>query len=173
MVGASTALFVVFLTHILTTRREERRHTRELNAEYKRWVRENRQHAYHNASKYLFRVAAMGSKTKKTDSIDISIFSDKDWYTDISEANAWLSTVHYYCSPEQYDAIGHIATEFSNLSNRLIGFRPTGTLAKAKFQQIISEDGILYYQNFVDFINQVENRVSNGSSHFRVKRTEK
>jgi hypothetical protein len=48
LLGASTALFVVFLTHIFTTRREEARHVRELGAEKERWLRENRQRAYHN-----------------------------------------------------------------------------------------------------------------------------
>lgn len=163
VLGASTALFVVFLTHIFTLRREESRHVRELAVEKERWLRENRQRAYHNASKYLFRVAAIGAKVKNTESIKLPEDADQEWYADISEANAWLSTVHYYCSQEKYDAIGEAATEFLNLSNRLIGFRPTGTYSRVHFQEVISENGILDYQNFVDFINKIENTISNSA----------
>ena len=162
-VGGLTALFVVFLTHIFTSRREDVRHARELATERDRWLRENRQRAYHNASKYLFRVAAVGAKVKNTESIKLPDDADQEWYSDISDANAWLLTVHYYCSPERYDDIGEASTEFLNLSNRLIGFRPTGTYSRTHFQDIISEDGILDYQNFVDFMSKIENVISNSA----------
>jgi hypothetical protein len=163
VLGGGTALFVVFLTHIFTLRREEARHEREIAAEKVRWLRENRQRAYHNALKYLFRVAAIGAKAKNTQSLKLPDDADEDWYSDISEANAWLSTVHYYCSPERYDDIGEATTEFLNISNRLIGFRPKGTYSRSRFQEILTEEGVLDYQNFVDFMNQIENTISNAA----------
>jgi hypothetical protein len=43
----------------------------------------------------------------------------------------------------------------------LIGFRPTGNFAMAEFLHILPSDGVLDYQEFVDFMRQIESIVSN------------
>ena len=165
LVGASAVLATTILTHFLTRRRESIRHERELEAEYSRWLRENRQEAYHNALKYLFRVAAGGAKLETKDNPILPHDADPEWYKDIAEANAWLSTVHYYCSVEKYDLIGETSTEFANLSNMLLGFRPTGTHAWETFGGIVSKQGEFDYQEFIDYWNQVEGDISNAARH--------
>jgi len=164
-VGAIAAMVVALLSHFLTRQRETLRHERELQAEYSRWLRENRQEAYHNAIKYLFRVAAGGAKLEAKENPTLPHDGDPEWYKDIAETNAWLSTVHYYCSVEKYDLIGETSTEFSNLSNMLLGFRPTGTYAWEKFGGIVSKNGEFDFQEFMDYWNQVECDISNAARY--------
>lgn len=159
--GAVGALSAVFLTHRFTQKREERKHMLEQEHERFRWLRDQRQNCYHNAVKYLIRVRSIGAHIKNTGVIKLPADAPTSWYDDISEANAWLSSLHYYCGDDYHDEIGDASTEFLNLSSWLIGFRPTGTISRKQFIHIISVDGDLDYQEFVDLINQIENTISN------------
>lgn len=161
VVGAFAALTAVFLTHYFTNRREDERHTREQAAESSRWLREQKQICYHNAVKYLIRVRSIGARANKTLFLCLPDDAPLGWYDDIAEANAWLSSLHYYCGEDQCDVIGETSAEFINLSNWLIGFRPTGIISKNRFLHILSEEGKLDYQGFVDLMNQIENNISN------------
>lgn len=54
VVAAVAAITTAFLTHFFTRQREEFRHSRDRKVDHSRWLRENRQEAYHNATKFLF-----------------------------------------------------------------------------------------------------------------------
>ena len=151
----------VFLTHYFTRKREEEKHCREHAQEHERWLRGQRQNCYHNAVKYLIRVRAVGAMAKNIDSIILPGGAPVSWYDDIAEANAWLSSLLYYCGESVHDEVGDTSVDFLNLSNWLIGFRPTGTISGTEFLDIISADGHLDYQAFVDYINQIECSISN------------
>jgi hypothetical protein len=159
--GAFGALTTVFLTHHFTQKREERRYVREQEYEKIRWLRDQRQNYYHNAVKYLIRVRAIGAQVKNTGVIKLPEDAPPSWYDDIAETNAWLSSLHYFCSDDYHDDIGEASNDFLNLSNWLIGFRPTGTLSGTEFLHILSLEGHLDYQGFVDLMNQIENVISN------------
>jgi len=161
IVGALSALLAVFLTHRFSLRREQDRHQRELAAEQDKWLREQKQVCYHNSVKYLLRVRALGARAKNTETIRLPQEAPEGWYDDIAEANAWLSSLHYYCGEEQIDIIGENAVEFENLSSWLIGFRPTGTISSKQFSHIMSSDGRLDYQEFVDLMTSIEVNISN------------
>ena len=161
ILGASGALSAVFLTHHFTRMREEAKQIRDQSIEHERWLRDQRQSCYHNAVKYLIRVRAIGAQAKKTTSIKLPQDAPSIWYDDIAEANAWLSSLHYFCGDEYHDTIGQTATDFMNLSNWLIGFRPTGSISGTRFLHIVSADGELEYHEFVDYMNVIENIVSN------------
>ncbi|WP_155989724.1 hypothetical protein RG903_01005 [Thermithiobacillus tepidarius DSM 3134] len=161
VLGAAGALSTVFLTHRFTQKREEQKYEREREQENDRWLRDQRQTCYHNAVKYLIRVRAIGAYVKNTKTVKLPEDAPLSWYDDISEANAWLTSLHYYCGDDYHDDIGEVSTEFLNLSNWLIGFRPTGTISKKQFLHILSSDGKLDYQEFVDLMLQIENVISN------------
>ncbi|MGA0588644.1 hypothetical protein ACO2Q2_16170 [Dyella sp. KRB-257] len=160
-IGASGALTAVFLTHYFTQRRENDRYLREQAQEKSKWLRDQKQTCYHNAVKHLIRVCALGAHVKSNTFIKLPDDAPTTWYDDIAEANAWLTSLHYFCGDYYYDDIGSAATEFLNLSNWLIGFKPTGTRSRTHFLHILSEDGELDYQAFVDFMNQLECTITN------------
>jgi hypothetical protein len=160
-VGTTGALVAVLLTHHFTQKREEARHARERALERERWLRDQKQSCYHNAVKYLIRVTAVGAQAKNVTSITLPQDAPQNWYDDIAEANAWLTSLHYYCGTEYHDEVGEATVTFLNLSNSLIGFRPTGTVSGAKSLHIVSADGRLDYQQFVDLMNQIETVISN------------
>lgn len=159
--GAAGALTAVFLTHHYAQKREERKHAREQEQEKSRWLRDQRQSCYHNAVKYLIRVRAIGAHVKNTGVIKLPEDAPSSWYDDISEASAWLTSLHYYCGDDYHDDIGGASTDFLNLSNWLIGFRPTGTISGKEFLHVLSLEGHLDYQEFIDLMNQIENTISN------------
>lgn len=159
--GATGALIAVFLTHHFTQKREEKSYIREQEQEQVRWLRDQRQNCYHNAVKYLIRVRAIGAHVKNIGVIKLPEDAPSSWYDDISEANAWLTSLHYFCGDDYHDDIGEASTDFLNLSNWLIGFRPTGTISGKEFLHILSLEGDLDYQEFVDLMNQIENIISN------------
>lgn len=161
VLGAAGALTTVFLTHHFAQKREERKYAREQEQEQTRWLRDQRQNCYHNAVKYLIRVSAIGAHAKNTGIIKLPEDVPSSWYDDISEANAWLTSLHYFCGDDYHDDIGEASTDFFNLSNWLIGFRPTGTISGRRFLHILSLEGDLDYQEFVDLMNQIENIISN------------
>jgi hypothetical protein len=161
--GSTGALAAVLLTHHFTQKREEFKHARDQAVERERWLRDQRQICYHNAVKFLIRVRAVGAQAKNTNSIMLPHDVPTSWYDDIAEANAWLSSLHYFCGDEYHDDIGEASTDFLNLSNWLIGFRPTGTISGTEFLHIVSEEGELDYQEFVDYMNQIENIISNSA----------
>ncbi len=158
--GATGALTAVLLTHYFTQKREESKLARDQAAERERWLRDQRQSCYHNAIKYLIRVRAVGAQAKNTTSITLPQDAPPNWYDDIAEANAWLSSLFYYCGDEYHDAVGEASVSFHNLSNWLIGFRPTGTISGTQFLHIVSAEGELDYQEFVDYMRQIENAIS-------------
>lgn len=159
--GAIITLTTVFLTHHFAQKREEKKCAREQEQEHMRWLRDQRQNCYHNAVRYLIRVCAIGAHVKNTGVIKLPEDAPSSWYDDISEANAWLTSLHYFCGDDYHDDIGEASTDFLNLSNWLIGFRPTGTISGKKFLHILSLEGDLDYQEFVDHMNQIENVISN------------
>lgn len=161
VLGAAGALSAVLLTHRLTQNRDEQKAVREREDEHVRWLRDQRQICYHNAVKYLVRVRAIGAYVKNTEIIKLPEDAPSSWYDDISEANAWLTSLHYYCGDEYHDDIGDASVEFFNLSNWLTGFRPTGTVSRKQFLHILSRDGKLDYQEFVDLMLQIETTISN------------
>ncbi len=161
ILGASGALTAVFLTHHFTQKREEVKQIRDQAIERERWLRDQRQSCYHNAVKYLIRVRAIGAQANKITSIRLPQDAPSTWYDDIAEANAWLSSLHYFCGDDYHDEIGEAATDFLNLSNWLIGFRPTGRISGTAYLHIVSADGELDYQEFVDYMNQIESVISN------------
>lgn len=161
VIGATGALSAVFLTHHFTKKREEAKQSQEQAQEHARWLRDQKQICYHNAVKYLIRVQAVGAQAKNVATITLPQDAPPNWYDDIAEANAWLSSLHYYCADEYHDEIGEVSMEFANLSNWLIGFRPTGTISETRFLHIVSLEGNLDYQEFVDRMNQIECTVSN------------
>jgi len=163
VLGATGALTAVLLTHHFTQKREESKQVRDQALERERWLRDQRQSCYHNAVKYLIRVRAVGAQAKNTTSITLPQDAPPSWYDDIAEANAWLSSLHYFCGDEYHDDIGEASTDFLNLSNWLIGFRPTGTISGTEFLHIVSAEGNLDYQEFVDYMNQIENVISNSA----------
>jgi hypothetical protein len=161
LVGATGAMSAVLLTHHFTRTREEAKQVREHALEHERWLRDQRQSCYHNAVKYLIRVRAVGAQAKNVTTVTLPQDAPQNWYDDIAEANAWLSSLHYYCGDEYHDEIGEASVDFLNLSNWLIGFRPTGTISGVEFLHIVSADGRLDYQEFVDFMSQTESVISN------------
>lgn len=161
IVGATSAISAVLLTHYFTRTREEAKQVQEHALEHERWLRDQRQSCYHNAVKYLIRVRAVGALANNVTKFTLPQDAPQDWYDDIAETNAWLSSLHYYCGDEYHDEIGEASVDFFNLSNWLIGFRPTGTISGIQFLHIVSKNGRLDYQAFVDFINQTENIISN------------
>jgi hypothetical protein len=161
LVGAGGALSAVLLTHYFTRTREEAKHSRDRELERERWLRDQRQSCYHNAVKYLIRIQAVGAQAKNLTSITLPQDAPPNWYDDIAEANAWLSSLHYFCGDEYHDDIGEVSTDFLNLSNWLIGFRPTGTVSGSEFLHVVAMDGKLDYQEFVDVMNQIQSVISN------------
>lgn len=161
LLGAVVALITVFLTHHFTQKREEQKYLREREQEKNRWLRDQKQNCYHNAVKFLIRVKSIGAQVKNTKTIRLPEDVPASWYDDIAETNAWLSSLHYYCGEEYYDEIGATSADFLNLSDWLIGFRPTGTISSKRFIHILLPNGLLDYQEFVDHMNQIENTISN------------
>lgn len=161
IVGALGALLAVFLTHLFSLQRERDRHQRELEVDRDKWLREQKQVCYHNAVKYLLRVRAVGARANNTETVRLPHEAPDGWYDDIAEANAWLSSLHYYCGEDQMDILGENAVEFENLSSWLIGFRPTGTISSKHFSHLLSADGQLDYQAFVDTMTEIEVNISN------------
>ena len=106
LVGAAGALSAVLLTHHFTRKRGEEKQARDHAIERERWLRDQRQICYHNAVKYLIRVRAIGAHAKNTTSIRLPQDAPPSWYDDIAEANAWLSSLLYFCGDEYHDDIG-------------------------------------------------------------------
>jgi hypothetical protein len=159
--GVSGTLATVLLTHHFTKKREEEKFNREQSLEKEAWLREQKRACYHNAVKYLHRVCAIGAYARKTATIRLPDDAPTAWFDDIAEANSWLASLHYYCGDDYYDEIGDASTEFLNLSRWLIGFRPSGRISREHFADLLSPEGDLDFQNFVDLINQIENVISN------------
>jgi hypothetical protein len=159
--GAMGALTAVLITHYLTQKREVSKQVRDQVAERERWLRDQRQTCYHNAVKYLIRVRAVGAQAKKTTPLKLPQDAPQNWYDDIAEANAWLSSLHYFCGDEYHDDIGEASTDFHNLSRWLIGFRPDGMISGTEFLHIVSLNGELDYQEFVDYVSRIESAISN------------
>lgn len=163
VLGATGALMAVLLTHHFTQTREVAKQERDQAVARECWLRDQRQSCYHNAVKYLIRVHAVGAQAKNTTSITLPQDAPPSWYDDIAEANAWLLSLHYFCGDEYHDDIGEASSAFLNLSNWLIGFRPTGTISGTEFLHIMSSEGELDYQEFIDYMNQIESVISNSA----------
>ena len=161
LIAASSAIIGAVITQWLTSRREQKKHDLTLTADREKWLREQRQNCYHNAVKYLIRIKSIGARVKQTSAIKIPENAPSVWYDDIAEANAWLSSLQYYCSDTVYDDVGEVASNLFNLSSYLIGSPPNGISSQLIYRHVVDEEGFLDYGAFTDEINQMEVHLGN------------
>jgi hypothetical protein len=163
--GASFALLGVYLTHRFTSDRETAKDYRQISHERNRWLRDQKRECYFHAVRCLIRLRSIGAQAKKPKYLKLPEDVPGSWFDEVAEANAWLSALHTCCGEEQYDEIGSVLAELANVSRWLVGFRPSGTKSSRKYIHVLSDNGLMDCEEFVDLISHIECVVSNCARH--------
>lgn len=92
-IGAFAGIVGTFVTNYL-----------QASQEHKKWIRDKRVESYSNSIRYLLRVINKRSQISIEGGRLITIMGkdvQKEWFDDLNEAVAWLSSLSIYCSKEQ------------------------------------------------------------------------
>ena len=109
-IGAVAGITGTFLAQILQSRREHRK-----------WILSRKEDAYSNSLRYLLK--ALNRRSKITVE-GVAVLSKEDmpeWFTDLSEAQAWITSLTIYCSNDVRETIKLIASKFNGTMSMLMG----------------------------------------------------
>lgn len=89
--------------------------------EHKKWLLTRKEDAYSNSLKYLLRVL---NKRSKLTADGIAVLAKEDvpeWFSDLSEAQAWITSLTIYCSDDVRETIKSVSSKFNGVMSMLMG----------------------------------------------------
>ncbi|MCB1824404.1 MAG: hypothetical protein H6974_15560 [Gammaproteobacteria bacterium] len=104
-IGAIAGMSGTLMGQILQSKREN-----------KKWLLSRKEDAYSNSLRYLLK--ALNKRSKLTaDGIAVLAKEDMpEWFSDLSEAQAWITSLTIYCSEDVRETIDIIRNKKNNLN---------------------------------------------------------
>lgn len=110
-IGAVAGMTGTLLSQLLQSRREN-----------KKWLITRKEDAYSNTLRYLLKVLNRRSKITAKGVAVLSQEDMPDWFTDLSEAQSWITSLTIYCSHDVRKTIKLIAGKYNSAMSTLMGY---------------------------------------------------
>ncbi len=116
-IGAVAGMFGAVLTQSL-----------QLRNDHKKWLLSKKEEAYSSAIRFLLKSLNRRSKMTATGIAVLGQNELPDWFIDLSEAQAWVSSITIYASCETKESINQVAYRFNSVMSELLHYYPTLTI---------------------------------------------
>lgn len=111
-IGAVAGMFGAIMTQSLQSKNDRRK-----------WLLSKKEEAYSSSIRFLLKSLNRRSKITAT---GISVLAQNempDWFIDLSEAQAWVSSLTIYASSETRESINKVAYRFNSTMSDLLGYQ--------------------------------------------------
>jgi hypothetical protein len=115
-------------------------HSLQLKSEKNKWLLSKREEAYSNALRYLLKSLNQRSKITANGTAILAQSEMPDWFSNLSEAQSWITVLTIYSSDETRASISNISSKLNGTISMLMG---SGLLIASEQPETIQNDTVV------------------------------